>query len=176
MGIQMKAIIIAGALALSGIAGAALAQAPAAAPAKPAYDYVTIRQELAVNKPAAEAWKKVGAYCDIKDWIAPGTVVPCVLTSGTGEVGTNRLIANRINEVMTAKTDFGYGYAQPLSPDQYHGFVEIAPTGKNTSKIVYTLVYDQSVAADQAAKDTKKTRLTAQFKKAMENMKAIAEK
>jgi hypothetical protein len=172
----MKTTVLAGVLTLSAIAGAALAQAPAAAPAKPAYDYVVIKQELAVNKPAAEAWKKVGGYCDIKDWIAPGVVVPCVLTTGTGEVGTNRLIAGRINEVMTAKTELGYGYAQPLSPDQYHGFVEIAPTGKKTSKIVYTLVYDQSIVADQAAKDNKRTRLTAQFKKAMENMKAIAEK
>ena len=173
----MKTLMIAGALTLSTVAGGALAQstAPAAA-AKPAYDYVTIRNEAVVNKSAAEAWKKVGGYCDIKDWIAPGMAVPCVLTTGAGEVGTNRLIANRINEVMVSKTELGYGYAQPLSPDQYHGFVEIVPTGKKTSKILYTLVYDQSVAPDQAAKDKKRASLQGQFKKAVDNMKAIAEK
>lgn len=171
----MKALMIAGGLAL--MAGAAMAQtAPAAATAKPAYDYVTVYNEATVNAPAAEAWKKVGGYCDIKNWIAPGMVVPCQLTIGTGDVGSNRLIAGRINEVMVSKTALGYGYAQPLSPDQYHGFVEIVPTGAKTSKILYTLVYDQSVAPDQAAKDKKKAQLQGTFKKAVENMKAIAEK
>ena len=51
----------------------ALAQAPAAAPAAPLAppvianpSYTTLVLEIAINKPAAEVWAKVGKYCDIE--------------------------------------------------------------------------------------------------------------
>jgi len=40
--------------------------------------YATITLETAVNKPAAEVWKRVGKYCDIGEWLQ----IACTITSG----------------------------------------------------------------------------------------------
>ena len=106
------ATLLASAAVAVSLAGAASAQQGGAAPATPPAatwpkaEYVSIPMEIAVNKPAAEVWAKVGGYCDISKWIAAGREVPCVITSGKGEVGTVRTIAGRVVEVMTAKSEF----------------------------------------------------------------------
>ena len=167
--------------AAASLAGVASAQTPAAAPAGtwPAPQYVSIPMEITVNKPAAEVWAKVGGYCDISKWISPAGNVPCEITSGKGEVGTVRKIANRIIEVMTAKTEFGYGYTQPAVEGKwynlYHGFVEVKPVNATSSKILYTLMVDQADKADQAAKDTDVSNRKKQFEGALANMKKLAE-
>jgi hypothetical protein len=167
--------------AAASIAGVASAQTPAAAPAGtwPAPQYVSIPMEITVNKPAAEVWAKVGGYCDISKWISPQGNVPCEVTSGKGEVGTVRKIANRIIEVMTAKTEFGYGYTQPAVEGKwynlYHGFMEVKPVNATSSKILYTLMVDQADKADQAAKDTDVANRKRQFEGALANMKKLAE-
>ena len=114
--------------------------------------------------------RKTGGYCDIAAWFK----TTCVYTVGSGGVGTNRLIAGRINEVMVAKTATSYTYAQPLAPNSYHGTVEYqaAPGG---SKIIYSLFYDVSMLPDQAAKDKDKATRAKQFMGVLEKMKAIAE-
>src|SRR5262249_21411836 len=151
---------LAAAAVAASLAGVASAQTPAAAPAGtwPAPQYVSIPMEITVNKPAKDVWAKVGGYCDISKWISPQGNVPCEITSGKGEAGTVRKIAGRITEVMTAKTEFGYGYTQPAVEGKwynlYHGFVEVKPVNATSSKIVYTLMVDQADKADQAAKDT----------------------
>ncbi len=151
-------------------AGAAVAQTP---------EFVSIPVEITVNKPAAEVWSKVGGYCDLSKWIATGREVPCQITSGKGEVGTVRTIAGRVVEVMTAKTQFGYGYTQPAVQGQwynhYHGFVEARPVNATTSKIIYTLMLDVSDKANQAAKDADIAARRKQFEAALANMKTIAE-
>jgi hypothetical protein len=172
---------LAGAALAASLAGAASAQTPAAAPAGtwPAPQYVSIPMEIAVNKPAAEVWAKVGGYCDISKWISPQGNVPCELTSGKGEVGTVRKIANRIIEVMTAKSEFGYGYTQPAVEGKwynlYHGFLEVRPVSATSSKILYTLMVDQADKADQAAKDADVAGRKRQFEGALANMKKLAE-
>src|ERR1700681_2512194 len=76
-------------IALACLAAAASAQAPAAptaqaAPAAPvssavaAPTYISIPLEIAVNRPAAEVWKRVGKFCDIGEWFR----IPCTITSG----------------------------------------------------------------------------------------------
>jgi hypothetical protein len=164
-------------------AAAAAAIAFAATPAAFAEpEWTTIKMEIDVNKSAKDVWAKVGGYCDLGKWLRAGAEVPCTVTSGTGEVGTVRSIANgAVIEVMTAKSEYGYGYAQPMKPgaafyDHYHGFVEARPTGANTSKIIYTLMYDVSNLADKAAKDADVARRKAMFEGALKNMKAMAEK
>jgi hypothetical protein len=172
---------LAAAAVAASLAGAASAQTPAAAPAGtwPAPQYVSIPMEITVNKPAGEVWAKVGGYCDISKWISPAGNVPCEITSGKGEVGTVRKIANRIIEVMTAKTEFGYGYTQPAVEGKwynlYHGFVEVKPVNATSSKILYTLMVDQADKADQAAKDTDVSNRKKQFEGALANMKKLAE-
>ena len=55
--------------------------------------------EIAVNRPAAEVWKRIGSDCDIGEWLQ----IPCTITSGKdGEFGAVRSVAN---EILVGKTE-----------------------------------------------------------------------
>jgi hypothetical protein len=175
-------LVVAAAIAIG--AGAANAQqtpAASAAPAAtwPAPQYVSIPMEITVNKPAKDVWAKVGGWCDISKWISPAGNVPCEVTSGKDEVGAVRKIAGRIIEVMTAKSEFGYGYTQPAVEGKwynlYHGFVEARPIDAKSSKLIYTLMLDVADKKDQAAKDADVAARKKQFEGALANMKKLAE-
>ena len=168
------------ALAISSLTVVPSAQAPAA-PGAPAAQsvavanptYTSIVMEMAVNRPAAEVWKRVGKYCDIGEWMR----IPCTITAGRdGEVGAVRSV---VNEVLVGKTELSYAYTQPVREgrpyDLYHGTLEARPVTAATSKLVYTLMYDNSMLADDAARERDKTRRTQQFTTALENMKILAE-
>jgi hypothetical protein len=173
--------MIVAALAL-GAAAPALAQTPpAAAPRGPAPlaipnpNYISIPMEIEINKPAAEVWKRVGKYCDISEWlqIAAG----CKMISGTeGEVGSVRSVGN---EILVGKTELSYTYTQPVREGRpynlYHGTLEARPVTATTSKLVYTLVYDNSMMGDDAAKEKDRLTRTATFNRALQNMKTLAE-
>lgn len=136
--------------------------------------YVTIPIEITVNKPAAEVWARVGKYCDIAEWLQ---VPSCTILSGKdGEVGVVRSIGN---EVMVGKTEYSYTYTQPAREGRpynlYHGTVEVRPLTATTCKIYYTLLYDNSMLADDAARDRDKAQRTASFTRAIQNMKTLAE-
>ena len=160
------------------IAGDARAQAPAtpaapvsAAVAKPTYTSIPL--EIDVNRPAAEVWKRVGKYCDIGEWLQ----IPCTIVSGKdGEVGAVRSV---VNEVLVGKTELSYTYTQPVREgrpyDLYHGTLEARPVTATTSKLIYTLMYDNSMLADDAAREADKARRTTQFTRALQNMKTLAE-
>ena len=157
------------------LAGVAVAASLGLAHAAAAAEYVSVVQEISVDKPADVVWKKVGDFCAIKDWLANGKLT-CTYASGTGGLGTDRLLAGRIHEILVSKTDLSYTYTQPLSPIEYHGSVEVKPVTPTTSKIVYTLFWDQAPLADQAAKDKDKAGRAAMFMGALKAMKGIAEK
>src|SRR4051812_8407365 len=158
----------------SGRAQAGAAQAPATggtAVEKPTYTSIPL--EIAVNKPAAEVWKRIGKFCDIGEWLR----IPCTITSGKdGDFGAVRSVAN---EVLVGKTELSYTYTQPVRDGRpynlYHGTLEARPVTATTSKIVYTLFFDNSMLADNAARQADKARRTAQFTTAIENMKILAE-
>lgn len=157
-----------------GLAHAASAQAPAPAPpviANP--HYISIPLEITVNRPAAEVWKRVGKFCDIGEWLR----VPCTITSGTdGEFGAVRSVAS---EVLVGKTELSYTYTQPVRVGVpyilYHGTLEARPVTATTSKLVYTLVFDNSPLADDAAREKDRAQRAARFMQALENMKILAE-
>ena len=141
-----------------------------------AQEYVTIDMEIDINKPAAEVWEKVGDYCAISEWLR----LPCEITSGDGGMGSVRsLLGGRIIEIMVAQTELSYGYTQPVVEgefyDLYHGFMEARPVTDSTSKMLYTLTYDVSNLADQAAKDADIERRRGMFTNALGAMKALAE-
>ena len=157
-----------------------VAAAPMAAPmaaAKP--EYVSIPMTITINKPVADVWAKVGGWCDISKWITPTGGVPCDVTSGAGDVGSVRLIAGRVTEVMTAKSQYGYGYTQPNVEGKfynlYHGFLEAVAVDAKTTKVNYTLMLDVSDKADQAGKDKDVNGRRAQFEAALANIKKLAE-
>jgi hypothetical protein len=139
-------------------------------------EYVTIEMEIDIDRPAAEVWEKVGGYCDIAEWLS----LDCAVTSGDGGMGTVRELAGgRVVEILVAQTDLSYGYTQPAREGQfynlYHGFMEAVPLTPTTSTMRYTLVYDVSNLADQAAKDADVARRRSSFEGALANMKEIAE-
>ena len=156
------------------------AQAPApTAPAAPSGivvaspTYISIPLEITVNKPAAEVWKRVGKFCDIGEWLQ----IPCMITAGKdNEFGAVRSVAN---EVLVAKTELSYTYTQPVRADRtynlYHGTLEARPVTATTSKLVYTLFFDNSMIGDDAAREADRARRAAQFTTALENMKILAE-
>jgi hypothetical protein len=58
----------------------------------------------------------------------------------------------------------------------YHGTLEARPVSATTSKLVYTLIYDNSlVPGDAAAKQTEIDRRRTTFMRALNNMKTLAE-
>ena len=139
-------------------------------------DYATIRMEIDIARPADQVWAKVGKYCDISEWLS----LECKITSGDGGVGTVRVLAGgRVSEILVAKTDLSYGYTQPVREGQfynlYHGFMEAKPVTKTTSKIIYTLMLDESDKADKAAKDADLAQRRTRFEAALQKMKQIAE-
>lgn len=156
------------------------AQAPAAqAPPKlaiPAPNYISIPMEINVDRPAAEVWKRIGKFCDIAEWFQ----IPagCHLLSGKeGDIGSVRSVAN---EVLIGKTDLSYAYTQPVYDGRpynlYHGVLEARPVTPKTSKIVYTLMYDNSlVPGDAAAKAAEIQGRRTRFEHALQNMKILAE-
>jgi hypothetical protein len=160
----------------------ALAAAPVLAQPTPpklaieAPNYVSIPMEIVVNKPAAEVWKRVGKFCDIGEWLQ----IPsgCKITSGAdGQVGAVRTVGR---EVLVGKTELSYSYTQPVYEGRaynlYHGTLEARPLTGKTSKIVYTLMYDNSgIPGDDAAKQAEIQRRRTTFERALGNMKTLAE-
>jgi hypothetical protein len=158
------------------------APAPAAAPAGPAPlqvpnpTYVTIPMEIVVNKPVKDVWARVGKYCDIAEWlqIASG----CTITSGKdGEVGAVRTVGA---EILVAKTEYSYTYTQPVREGRlynlYHGTLEARPIDAKSTRLLYTLMYDNSlIPGDAAAKQADIDRRRTAFMRALANMKTLAE-
>nr|PZN66105.1 MAG: hypothetical protein DIU62_08010 [Pseudomonadota bacterium] len=135
--------------------------------------YTTMVFEIEINRPAAEVWKRVGKFCDIGEWFQ----MPCTLLSGQdGEVGAVRSIGN---EILVGKTELSYTYTQPVIEgrpyDLYHGTMEARPLTASTSKIVYTLVWDNSQLPDDAARERERDMRRQLFERALANMKILAE-
>ena len=154
--------------------GTAAAQPPAPAPLQtPNPTYASVEMEINVNRPVAEVWKRVGKYCDIGEWFQ----IACTITSGKdGEFGAVRSVGS---EILVGKTELSYTYTQPVREgtryNMYHGTLEARPVTATTSKIVYTLFFDNSNLPDDAAKQADKDRRRTAFMRGMQNMKTLAE-
>ena len=172
------------ALLATACSSAAFAQQPPAAPpaaggvavANP--HYVSIPMEITVNKPVADVWKRVGKFCDIGEWLPQ---LACTLQSGKdGEFGAVRSLAGgRILEILVAKTEYSYAYAQPVRDgrpyNMYHGTLEARALTPTTTKLIYTLMLDNSMLADDAARERDVQSRRTSFTRALENMKILAE-
>ena len=165
------------ALTVGCLTGAANAQtqtpAGAVGSAVAAPTYISIPLEIAVNRPAADVWKRVGKFCDIGEWLR----LPCTITSGKdGEFGAVRTVGA---EVLVGKTELSYTYTQTVRDGRpynlYHGTLEARPVTATTSKLVYTLFFDNSMLADAATREADRARRVTAFTTALQNMKIIAE-
>jgi hypothetical protein len=128
--------------------------------------YISIPLEITVNRSAAEVWNRIGKFCDIGEWFQ----IPCQIVSGKdGEFGAVRSVAG---EVLVGKTELSYTYTQTVKAGRpfnlYHGTLEARPLTATTCKLVYTLLFDNSMLPDDAAREKtssrKPPRLRARFK------------
>ena len=136
------------------------------------YTNIVMEKDLAVS--AETAWNKIGPYCTLAEWLK----LSCEIISGDkafGDLGTVRLVAGRVNEVIVAKTALSYTYAMEGAKDLYHGTIEVVPKGAGASKIVYTLFYDNSAMATAEAKATDRANRTKRFSAGLDVMKTMAE-
>jgi hypothetical protein len=131
--------------------------------------------EITVNRSAVDVWKRIGKYCDIAEWLQ----IPagCKITSGKdGQFGAVRTVGA---EVLVGTTELSYTYTQTPKEGQpynmYHGTLEARPVTATTSKIVYTLFFDNSMLPDDAARAADKERRRTRFMQALQNMKTLAE-
>lgn len=174
-----SSLVFAGALALSAVAGA---QQPApAAPPRPAPaplqvpnpHYVTVPMSVEVNAPVETVWARIGKYCDIGQWGIAG----CTILSGDGSsIGTVRSIGN---EIMVGKSQYSYTYTQPVREgvkyNLYHGTLEAVALSPVATRLKYTLVFDNSLLPDDAAREKDIANRTARFTKMLNNAKTLAE-
>jgi len=146
--------------------GSALPAAPAAAA-----DYVTISQDILVDRPVEAVWPRISGFCQIGPWIGTS----CAISSGAGEVGTVRRIGDRVDEVLVAKTERSYTYVlRDPALGLGSGTVEIRPAGAGKSRILYSVVYEAEPKAENRAAG--RDRRAAIFAKVLQAMKAEAER
>ena len=130
------------------------------------------------NKSAAITWERIGGHdwCGILRFL--DRLKGCTIDSGKGEVGSVRTVmvgTTPTVEIAVARTPLSYTYAQPYTPIFYHGTMAVEPVSATTSRIVYTLIYDQTPLATPEAKAASRDRRRASFMAAIERMKAAAE-
>jgi hypothetical protein len=162
----MKKILMASALLALGMTGAA-AQTP-----QPA-DWTTLTLTANLNKGADAAWDKIGG----NDWCGIGKyldVKSCDINSGNGELGSVRTINGSIVEIVVARTPHSYTYAQPFTPIFYHGTLAVEPVDRTHSKLVYTLIWNQTAVGDAAAQAAARESRRTRFQAAVDKMAAVA--
>jgi Polyketide cyclase / dehydrase and lipid transport len=138
----------------------------------PSPHYVTLLLTQDVNAPADTVWARVGKYCDIGKWAFP----ECKLLAGDGGYASVRSI---VNEVLVGKTNQSYTYTQPVRKDVkynlYHGTLEAVPVTAKTSRLIYSFFYDNSMLADDAARDAEIATRKKRFTAFLQNMKTLGE-
>jgi hypothetical protein len=164
----MKTMLIAAALAA--LATAAQAQTP-----QPA-DWTTLTMMADLNKSADVAWDRIGGndWCGIAKYL---DVKGCTITSGKGELGSVRTINTgtaTVVEIAVARTPHSYTYAQPFTPIFYHGTLAVEPVDKSHSKLVYTLIWNQTAVGDAAAQAAARDGRHTRFQAAVDKMAAAA--
>lgn len=171
--VALLSVLMFGAAALSAQQPAAPAARPTPAPLQvPNPHYVSVAMQIDVNGPVDKVWARVGKYCDIGEWGIPG----CKLLSGDGDFGTVRSIAN---EILVAKTQYSYTYTQPVREgvtyNMYHGTLEARALTPTTTRVFYTLLFDNSMLADDAAREKDIANRRTRFTKMLQNLKTLAE-
>ena len=165
----MKKIAMTAALLALG-AGAAQAQTP-----QPA-DWTTLTFTADSNKPADVTWDRIGGH----DWCGIAKFLDlkgCTIMSGKGELGSLRLVevgTNKIVEMAVARTPLSYTYAQPFTPIFYHGTMAVEPVDATHSRIVYTLIWNQTAVGDAKAQADARDSRQKRFQAAVDKMAAAA--
>ena len=162
----MKKILMTAALLALG-AGVAQAQTP-----QPA-DWTVLTMTADTNKPAAVTWDRIGGHdwCGILKYL--DRLKGCTINSGKGEVGSLRTVmvgTTATVEMAVARTPLSYTYAQPFTPIFYHGTMAVEPVDATHSRIVYTLMWNQTPVGDAAAQAAAREARHKSFQAAVDKM------
>lgn len=135
--------------------------------------YASLPMSIVVDAAIEKVWVRIGKYCDIGEW----GFQSCDLISGNaGEIGAVRTIGH---SVIVGQTQYSYTYTQPLRVGglypMYHGTLEARPVGPSHTTLYYTLVWDDSVQPDDAARQKQIYTYRSLFEKMLRNMKKLAE-
>src|SRR5690349_7315612 len=166
----MKKIFAATALLALGITGAQ-AQTP-----QPA-DWTILTLTANTNQAADVTWERIGGHdwCGILKFL--NRLTGCTINSGKGEVGSVRTVmvgTTPTVEIAVARTPLSYTYAQPYTPIFYHGTMGVEPIDAHHSKIVYTLMWNQTPVGDAAAQAAARDARQKSFQLAVDKMAEAA--
>src|SRR5215469_2452257 len=166
----MKRIVVAAALVALGFTGAQ-AQTP-----QPA-DWTVLHFSADSNKSAEVTWDRIGGHdwCGILRFL--DRLKGCTINSGKGEVGSVRTVmvgTTATVEIAVARTPLSYTYAQPYTPIFYHGTMGVEPIDAHHSRIVYTLMWNQTPVGDAAAQAAAREARHKSFQAAVDKMAADA--
>src|SRR5471032_2251538 len=158
------------------IAATLLATTPVLAQTPQPADWTTITLTANLNKGADAAWNKIGGndWCAIAKYL---DVKSCTIDSGKGELGSVRTIDTgtaKVVEIVAARTGHSYTYAQPFTPIFYHGTLAVEPVDRSHSRLVYTLIWNQTAVGDAAAQAAARESRRSRFQAAVDKMAAAA--
>jgi hypothetical protein len=153
--------------------GTCAAQAQTPQPA----DWTVLTFTADTNKPAAVTWDRIGGH----DWCGIARFLDrlkgCTINSGTGEVGSLRTVmvgTTATVEMAVARTPLSYTYAQPFTPIFYHGTMAVEPVDATHSRIVYTLIWNQTPVGDAKAQADARQARQKSFQAAVDKMAVAA--
>ena len=153
--------------------GMTMAQAQTPQPA----DWTILTLTANTNKPAAITWERIGGHdwCGILRFL--DRLKGCTINSGMGEVGSVRTVlvgTTPTVEMAVARTPLSYTYAQPYTPIFYHGTMGVEPVDATHSRIVYTLIWNQTPVGDAAAQAAAREARQKSFQLAVDKMAEVA--
>ena len=166
----MKKILAIAAFVTLGM-GVAEAQTP-----QPA-DWTILTLTANTNKSAAITWDRIGGHdwCGILRFL--DRLKGCTIDSGKGEVGSVRTVmvgTTPTVEIAVARTPLSYTYAQPYTPIFYHGTMGVEPVDATHSRIIYTLMWNQTPVGDAQAQATARDARQKSFQLAVDKMAEAA--
>jgi hypothetical protein len=138
--------------------------------------YVTVTESIEVDAPVAKVWARVGGFCDITEWMNSPEWEDCKYLQGDGGPGSVRSI---VSEVLVGQTQYSYTYAQaPHKDTPYplpHGTLAAEALTPVTTRLSYTMLRDDSMLADDSARQKDIAARHARCAEWLKNMKVLAE-
>ena len=140
-------------------------------------DWVVLTLTANANKPADVTWDRIGGHdwCGILRFL--DRLKGCTIDSGKGEVGSVRTVmvgTTPTVEIAVARTPLSFTYAQPYTPIFYHGTMAVEAVDATHSRIVYTLMWNQTPVGDAAAQAAAREARKGAFQRAVDKMAEAA--
>jgi hypothetical protein len=138
--------------------------------------YVVVTDSVVVDAPVDKVWARVGRFCDITEWMNSPEWEDCKYLQGNGGPASVRSI---VNEVLVGQTQYSYTYAQaPRKDTPYplpHGTLAAEALSPTRTRLSYTMLRDDSMLADDAARQKDIVARHARLAEWLKNMKVLAE-